>query len=116
MRRGTPAPIGLAMAAVAAAPILCAADGNKEATGPATVVKTHEGGLRFNLPPDWPVEKRDGVVGPIPIEEYLARKFSALESRLMALEQQLSGLDVRMRVLEQAVKSRPAAWSLEAAP
>ena len=68
-----------------------------------TVRKTEEG-LRFNLPPDWPVEKRGGVMAPIPIEEYLARKFKVIESRLQILEQRLNGLDVRLRVQEEAMK------------
>ncbi len=107
--------LALVVAAMAAAPSrAAAADGAKDGkTPPSTVVKTHDG-LRFNLPADWPVEKRDGAVGPIPIEEYLARKFSALDARLRALEQQIGSLDVRMRVLEESGKPRSAARSLEA--
>ncbi len=68
-----------------------------------TVRKT-EDGLHFNVPPDWPIEKRAGVTAPIPIEEYLAKKFSAIESRLQVLEQRVNGLDVRLRVQEEASK------------
>ena len=56
--------------------------------------------LNFQVPPDWPIEKRNGIMGPIPIEEYLARKFSALEQRLQSLEQRVSGFDIRLRNLE----------------
>ncbi len=69
-----------------------------------TVQKTKDG-LHFNLPPDWPIEKRGGVLAPIPIEEYLARKFNAIDSRLQLLEQRLNGLDVRLRVLEEEAKT-----------
>ncbi len=58
-------------------------------------------GVTFVLPPDWPIEERDGFTAPIPIEEYLARKFRTIESRLQMLEQRLSGFDLRLRILEQ---------------
>ena len=70
-----------------------------------TVRKTAEQ-LHFELPPDWPVEKRGGIAGPIPVEEYLALKFRALEGRLQTLEQRLNGLDLRLRVMEEALKSK----------
>ena len=72
---------------------------------PATVHKTEEG-LHFDVPPDWPIEKRNGVVGPIPIEEYLGRKFQALTSQLQALEQRFNGFDVRLRVMEEEMKKQ----------
>ena len=72
---------------------------------PATVRKTEEG-LHFNVPPDWPIEERNGVVGPIPAEEYMARKFSGMDSRLKTLEQQVAGFDLRLRVLEEAAKEQ----------
>lgn len=72
---------------------------------PVTVKKTEEG-LHFQLPPDWPVEKRGGVMAPIPIEEYLARKFKALETQLQIVEQRVNGLDVRLRVLEEGAKQQ----------
>lgn len=72
---------------------------------PVTVKKTEEG-LHFNVPADWPIEKRGGITAPIPIEEYLARKFKALESRLQTLEDRFNGFDVRLRVLEEDAKKR----------
>jgi len=76
--------------------------GTKE---PATIHRTQEG-LHFNLPADWPIERRNGVVGPIPVEEYIAQKFKALEARLQAMEQRFNGFDVRLRVLEEESKAR----------
>ena len=92
---------------LAAAPWVWAAEEEDpvQPPGPATVRKTKEQ-LHFELPPDWPVEKRGGIVGPIPVEEYLAMKFKRLESRLQTIEQHLNGLDLRLRVLEEASKSR----------
>lgn len=68
-----------------------------------TVRKT-EDGLHFNVPPDWPIEKRGGIMAPIPIEEYLGRKFKGIESQLQTIEQRMNGLDVRLRVLEEQSK------------
>ena len=83
-----------------------AVDGKKGDEQAPTVLKTQEG-LRFNLPEDWPIEKRGGVLGPIPVEEYLSRKFSAVEIRLRSIEQQVSAFDLRLRVLEEAAKRQP---------
>ena len=72
----------------------------------AAVVK-HEDGLHFKVPADWPIEKRNGVLAPVPLEEYLAKKFGALERRVQQLEQELTAVDLRMRVMEERGK-RPA--------
>lgn len=77
----------------------------EEKAEPVVVTKTQDG-LKFTVPPDWPIEKRGGVVAPIPIEEYLGQKFKAIDSRLQALEQRFNGLDVRLRVLEEAAKQQ----------
>lgn len=73
--------------------------------GKPTVRKTQEQ-LNFEVPPDWPIEKRGGMVAPIPVEEYLAMKFKAVESRLQTIEQKLNGLDLRLRVIEEAQKAK----------
>ncbi len=78
----------------------------EEQSAEGTVKKTKDA-LHFQLPPDWPVEKRGGMTVPIPVEEYLGQKFKAIESRLQALEQRFNGFDVRVRVLEEALKNSP---------
>lgn len=92
----------LVTAFIGPAPVFAETPSVKES---ATVRKTEEG-LHFDVPPDWPIEKRGGVVGPIPIEEYLGRKFQALTSQLQALEQRFNGFDVRLRVLEEEMKKQ----------
>ena len=94
--------IALGLVAVAAPTISRAEDASK-GSEPVTVRKNKEG-LNFTLPPDWPIEKRGGITAPIPVEEYLGKKFSAVESRLKLLEQQYNGLDVRLRIVEEALK------------
>jgi peptidoglycan hydrolase CwlO-like protein len=53
-------------------------------------VKRVEKGLRFNVPEDWPVEERNGVVAPVPVEEYLESKFKDITSQLESIKQDLS--------------------------
>jgi hypothetical protein len=93
---------GLAMLAglLLGAAVAWAAD-KRESDG--MVVKTEEG-IRFKLPADWPIEKRNGIVAPIPVEEYLSKKLSAIESRLQQTEQQMGALDLRLRVIEEELK------------
>ena len=69
-----------------------------------TVMQT-KSGLHFRVPADWPIEERNGVTAPIPIEEYVTRKFTALEARIRTLEQQVSGSDLRLRVLEEGQRT-----------
>jgi len=97
----------LAVAASAAWALAPAPGGaaEKREAGGGSVVKT-EDGLRFKLPPDWPVEKRNGIVSPIPVEEYLSKKFSAVESRLQQLEQQVVAADLRLRTMEEELKKQ----------
>jgi len=76
----------------------------KQKNGKATVTKS-KNGLHFQVPDDWPIEERGGIVAPIPIEEYLARKFEKLELRIRTIEQSLSGIDLRLRVLEEKSKA-----------
>ena len=73
-----------------------------------TVTKTSEK-LNFKVPPDWPIEKRGGVMAPIPIEEYLARKFAGISTQLQTLQERVNGLDVRLRVMEEAAAKEKAA-------
>ena len=94
----------LLMVCVAAA----AAHAEDAQPNPSTVRKSQEN-LNFQLPPDWPIERRGGMVGPIPVEEYLAMKFKTLDARLQTIEQKLNGLDLRLRILEDANSRRPAA-------
>jgi superfamily II helicase len=47
-------------------------------------------GLRFQVPEDWPVEKRGGVLGPIPTEEYVSIKFKEADKEVQAIKDELS--------------------------
>ena len=101
--------LGMMIAASPASPIWA-----EDASQDAVTVRKTKDNLNFNLPPDWPVEKRGGVVGPIPVEEYLAKKFKELDAKLQAIEQRLSGLDIRLRVLEEAASKKTTSQTLTA--
>ena len=106
----------VAVTFAAGAPAQAAEQATDDTIGMET--KTSKG-LKFKLPADWPVEERNGVVAPIPPEEYYARKFSAIESRLKSVEQQTGSLELRLRVLEEKVKQQNQSGGLrsqEAAP
>lgn len=70
-------------------------------------VKKSKYGLNFQVPPDWPIEERAGIVAPIPIEEYLSLKFKDVELRLQGIEKRLDELDGRLGVLEKS-EEKPA--------
>ncbi len=96
---------------MAAASTMEAADEKKD----VTIIKTKEG-LNFKVPPDWPIEERNGVVGPIPVEEYLAQKFASLEKRIRGGEQQATSLELRVRLLEEETKKQSRLQSGERTP
>ncbi|MBI4355999.1 MAG: hypothetical protein HY597_06105 [Candidatus Omnitrophica bacterium] len=94
-----------------------AADAQRKEQGSAA--RTAKG-LHFDFPPDWPIEERNGIVAPIPLQEYLDRKLSGLdpgklkglETKLNAIEGQLNSMDLRLRLLEE--KSKRGLRSTEA--
>jgi len=63
-------------------------------------VKEQEG-LRFDVPEDWPIEKRGGVVAPIPVDEYLVIKFKEVDKKIEALSDEIESFGARVDVLEK---------------
>ena len=47
-------------------------------------------GLNFQVPEDWPIEKRGGILAPIPTEEYFLIKFKATEEEFQAIKADLA--------------------------
>ncbi len=47
-------------------------------------------GLRFNVPEDWPVEERGGGLAPVPVEEYVLKRFKQVQDGLDALRGDLT--------------------------
>lgn len=73
-------------------------------TDDEVVVKT-EGSHRLLLPKDWPIEQRDGQVGPVPIETYLSMKFGQVREKFTATDQRLAALEQRVQQLEEDRKA-----------
>jgi methyl-accepting chemotaxis protein len=67
-------------------------------------VKTQKG-LKFQVPEDWPIEERNGVVAPIPIEEYLDIKFKDIVLQLDALKKDLADKFEKLESDLEVVKS-----------
>ncbi len=88
---------------------------DKNKSGASTVQKA-EDGLRFQLPADWPIEKHGSVVRPISVEEYLSKKLSAIDARIRALEQQVTSMELRLRVAEEENKKQQGLKSVGTSP
>lgn len=67
-----------------------------------TVTVRTEGAHRLLLPNDWPVEQKDGLVNPVPVEQYLGMKFERVASRLDEIMQRMAAMDQRLRHVEEA--------------
>lgn len=68
------------------------------------VVTKSQNNINFNLPEDWPIQEKDGAVGPVPIEEYIALKFDSVTERLQKIETVTSELSGRIKTVEEQLK------------
>jgi len=59
-------------------------------------------GLNFQVPDDWPIEKRGGLLGPIPIDEYVVMKFNIANEEISAVKNELL---VKLDELASSLKS-----------
>ena len=57
---------------------------------------TTKEGLKFSIPSDMPIERKNGLVVPIPFEEYLYFKFKKIEERMTALEKQIDEMEKKI--------------------
>lgn len=57
-------------------------------------VQTKEG-LNFRVPADMPIETKDGIQAPIPLDQYVYGKFKKAETRLNDLEKRVAELEQR---------------------
>ena len=48
------------------------------------------GQLNFQVPDDWPVEKRGGLMTPVPTEEYVSIKFREIEKEFQSVRDEFS--------------------------
>ena len=57
---------------------------------------TTKEGLSFSIPSDMPIERKDGLVQPIPFDEYLYIKFKQIEDRVTKLEERQDKMEDRL--------------------
>ncbi|GEM_PF-1545381 len=50
-------------------------------------------GLTFRVPEDMPIEKRNGIVAPIPFDEYMYGKFKQMDQRLKTIDERLERIE-----------------------
>ncbi len=55
-------------------------------------VKTKEG-LIFRVPEDMPIEKRGGIIAPIPFDEYVSRKLKLMSDDLNEIKVRLDKIE-----------------------
>ena len=93
--------------------------GERRGNFPYKTVTTPEG-LTFRVPYDMPIEKRGGIVAPIPFDEYAYGKFGAMEKRLGALEARMSRAEELLKKISQEnapdAAARPAGLALQSRP
>ena len=93
--------IPLALVSLASTWLLTAPTaGSSAAPGEELVIKEVKG-LKFKVPADWTVEERGGMIAPVPVEEYLSKKFSAAAARFDAAEKRLAALETKQAEFEQ---------------
>lgn len=70
-------------------------------------------GVGFSVPADWPIVRRNGATGPIPIEEYMGLKFKKLEERISALEKKLDEKKASEEISSKLEKNRLQSYELK---
>jgi len=58
-------------------------------------------GLRFSVPDDWPIERVGNTIGPISIEDYMSRKFAAVNEKLDKQQETITALEKRVEDVER---------------
>lgn len=64
------------------------------------LVVRQEAGHRLLIPKDWPIERRDGVIQPASLPQYLSMKFSQMRAEFARVEQRLAALETRVATVE----------------
>ena len=64
---------------------------------------TTKEGLVFRIPSDMPIEKRAGMLSPVPFDEYLYIKFKKIEEKLIEVDKKLTDTDKKIDHLEETL-------------
>lgn len=68
-----------------------------------SVIKTVDG-IRFQVPEDRPIEQGKGFIRPMPLDEYVATKFSKLEKRLQDIENSIAAVKNDLAAAKEDIK------------
>lgn len=66
--------------------------------------------LNFYVPDDWPIEKRGGILAPIPTEEYITIKFTEVEGEFLAIKDDLVS---KLEELQLSIKNMETNFTKE---
>ena len=69
-----------------------------------TTVTTKEG-LSFRVPEDMPIEKRGGLLGPIPFDEYTYSKLKQIDTKIQGLNEKLDRIEKKMDEAKEEKKN-----------
>lgn len=69
-----------------------------------TVIKVVDG-IKFDVPEDRPIERKDGVIGPMPMDKYVAFKFSKSEKRLEKIEDSIERIEEDLKLIRKDIES-----------
>ena len=54
-------------------------------------------GLAFRVPEDMAVEKRNGILAPVPFDEYMYSKFKKIDEKLKAIDKKLDDIETLLK-------------------
>ena len=91
---------------VSAQEFRAAGDTDKE----GLVIKSVDG-LKFRVPEDMPIEKKNGIVAPMDLTEYVAIKFSRTEKRLRNIQERIEKIEEELNLIEERIESLKETYS-----
>lgn len=74
---------------------------------------TTKEGLRFEVPPDMPIQRKDGLVQPVEFNQYLYVKFKMMEERIGKLEKQIDEMQKKLFSKLDELKDQQAEMTLK---
>lgn len=69
---------------------------------------TTKEGLRFEVPPDMPIQRKGGLVQPVEFNQYLYVKFKMMEERIGKLEKQMTEMQKQLFAKLDELKAQQA--------
>ncbi len=61
-------------------------------------------GINFSVPADRPIKKVHGLLTPMPLDEYMAMKFSKQEERIRSIEDSINKIEEDIALIKNELK------------